>query len=69
MIITARVKTGQRKFLVNTGPVWTISVVSLPEKNRANIEIVKELTRLYGSCRILSGKTSKKKVIEVGDKS
>ena len=68
MIITAKVKTGQPKFSVKEGLQWTICVKSAPEKNRANIEIIKEMTRLYGSCRILSGLTSKKKVIEIGFK-
>ncbi len=69
MIITAKVKTNQKKFSIEKkGDVWIISVRSPPEKNRANIEIIRELSKIYGSARIVSGLRSSKKGIEVSEK-
>ncbi len=66
MIITAKVKTHQKKFSIERkGDVWVISVTSPPEKNKANIEIIKELSKIYGNARIISGLKSEKKRIEI----
>lgn len=69
MIITAKVKTRQKSFeIAKKGDVWVISVASPPEKNRANIEIIKELSKLYGNARIISGLKSDKKKIGIKEK-
>ncbi len=66
MIINAKVKTRQDKFSIERrGDEWVISVTSAPEGNKANMEIVKELAKRYGSARILSGAKSKRKKIEI----
>ena len=66
MIITAKVKTNQKKFSTEKkGDVWIISVRSPPEKNRANVEIIRELSKIYGNARIVSGLKSNKKAIEI----
>ncbi len=68
MLITARIKTRQKSFKINKkGDIWVISVTSPPEKNKANIEIIKELSKIYGSARIISGLKSDKKKIEIKD--
>ena len=68
MIITAKIKTNQKKFAIEKkNDVWTISVKSPPEKNKANIEIVKELSKTYKNVRIVSGLKSSRKKIEVGN--
>ncbi|HLD85688.1 MAG TPA: DUF167 domain-containing protein, partial [archaeon] len=73
-IINATVKTSQKKFSIVKGQIdakgvfsgeWKISVRSAPENNKANIEIIKELSKMYKSVRIVSGLKSRKKVIEV----
>lgn len=66
MLINAKIKTRQKKFSIDKkGDVWVISVTSPPEKNKANIEIIRELSKLYGSAHIVSGLKSSKKVIDV----
>ncbi len=65
MIITAKVKTNQPEFSVRKGEMWVISVKSPPEKNRANAEIVKELSKIYKNVRIVSGFRSSRKKIEL----
>lgn len=66
MIIKVKVKTGQPVFSVREGAVWLISVRSRPENNATNTELVKKLSRLYGSARLLSGFRSKTKTLEIG---
>lgn len=65
MIINAKVKTNQTKFSVKKDDVWLISCTSPAERNQANIEIIKELSKEYKKVRILKGLKSKKKVIEL----
>ena len=66
MIINIKVKTNQKKFSIEKKDnVWLISVTAPPERNKANIEIIKELSKIYGSARIVSGLKSNKKVIEI----
>ncbi len=68
MIIHAKVKTRQKSFKIDKkGDIWVISVTSPPEKNKANIEIIKELSKIYGSARIISGLKSDKKKIDIKD--
>lgn len=65
MIINAKVKTNQKEFSVIKNGVWAINCTSPAEKNQANIEIIKELSKHYKKVRILKGLKSKEKVIEV----
>jgi len=65
MIINAKVKTNQPKFSLKKGEVWIISCTSPAESNKANIEIIKELSKQYKKVRIVKGLKSKKKIIEV----
>jgi uncharacterized protein YggU (UPF0235/DUF167 family) len=67
MIITAKIKTSQKKFEISKkGNIWIISVTSPPQRNEANREIIKELSKLYGPARIISGLKSSRKKIEIG---
>ena len=66
MIVKAKIRTNQRSFSVVKGDVWLISLKSLPEKNMANQELVKELSKIYKKVRIVSGLRSKNKVLELG---
>jgi len=65
MIINAKVKTNQPKFSIEKGEVWIISCTAAAESNKANIEIIKELSRHYKKVKIVKGLKSKKKVIEL----
>lgn len=68
MLITARVKTRQKCFSVKKGEIWQISVRSDAKENKANIEIIKELSKEYRNVRILSGLKSKEKRLDLGDR-
>lgn len=65
MLIQAKVKTNQPIFNVEKAEVWTISVKSKPENNKANIEIINELKKQYKSVKIIKGLKSSKKIIEI----
>ncbi len=66
-IVNAKVRTSQPRFVVNErSGIIEIDVTEPAENNRANREIVKELSKLYGSCRILKGARSNKKLLEIG---
>ncbi len=65
MIINVKVKPNSKKFQIKEGDVWMISLTEPAENNRANIELIKEMTKRYGKCKIIRGKTSKSKVLEI----
>jgi len=66
-IIQATVKTNQKKFSVvkTDNNIWIISVRSMPEHNKANIALMKELSKQYKHVRILKGLKSNKKLIKL----
>jgi len=64
MLINAAVKTRQKRFSIEKhGNNWKISVKSEPENNKANMEIIKELSKAYKSVKIVKGLKSKNKKI------
>ena len=66
MIIKAKVKPNSPNFkVVQKEGYIEVHLRSEPEKGKANAELVKELSKIYGSCKIIRGKTSKNKIIEV----
>jgi uncharacterized protein YggU (UPF0235/DUF167 family) len=65
VIINVRVKTGYKKFSVEKGEPWIIRVKSRAENNRANAEIIKELSKEYGKIRIIRGLKSRNKIMEI----
>jgi len=72
MIFKVKVKTGAEKFMVKTesdmdGPYLKIWLKSQPEKGKANKELLKELKKLFGDVKIVSGATSREKYIKVSD--
>ena len=68
MIIHARIRTNQKKFSIEKGKPWVISVKSPPERGMANAEIIMELSKFYKDVRILKGLKSKKKLIFLGNR-
>jgi len=42
--------------------VW---LTEAPEGNKANRQLVKELARVFGSCRLVRGASSRSKVLEL----
>lgn len=68
MIIQVKVKPNSKEFKIKEGEIWEISLKSPPENNKANIELIKEMNKIYGKCKIVRGKTSKNKILEICDK-
>ncbi len=70
MIITAKVKANSKKFEIREkGGILFIGLTEPAENNRANIELVREMTRKFGSCRIMRGLKSRAKTLEIPDGS
>lgn len=70
MLITAKVKTNSKKFeIVWKDGILHISLTEPAENNRANSELVKEMAKLFGGCRILRGLKSKTKILDLPDGS
>lgn len=67
MLISIKVKPNSKEFKIEKidESNWIVHVRSEPEKNKANIEIIKEISKIYGNCKIVKGLKSKKKVIEI----
>ncbi|MCD6476551.1 MAG: DUF167 domain-containing protein [Candidatus Aenigmarchaeota archaeon] len=66
MIIKIKVKTNSDKFkIIKHRDYWLVYVKSKPEQNKANIEIIKQFSKIYGKCRILKGLKSNNKLIEI----
>ena len=65
MIIKVKVKPNSKEFKIKQGDMWQISLTEPAEKNKANFELIKEMTKRYGKCRIIKGKTSALKLIEI----
>ncbi len=65
MIIKVKVKTNSKEFKIKKGEVWEISLKSQPKDNKANLELIKEMKKRYGSCKIIKGKSSKTKILDV----
>ena len=58
-----------KDFVEVKGKKITVGVMSRPEKGKANAEVIEKIARHFGapksSVRIVSGVTSKRKVIEI----
>ena len=68
MIIQAKVKTNSKEFKIeNKKDLWVIYVKSKPEQNKANLEIIKELSKIYGNCKIVRGQKSSKKTLRISN--
>ncbi len=62
--LTVRTNAPETKITKQEGDQWRMDVHAQPENNKANLEIIKFLTRTYQvEIKILRGHTSKKKTI------
>ena len=66
-IIDVIVRTNASKTeIVERGDVYKVNVKALPEKGKANEEIIKLFSKLTGrDVKIISGKTSKRKRLRI----
>ncbi|MDP3948581.1 MAG: DUF167 domain-containing protein [bacterium] len=59
-----------KDFIEVSGGEIAVGVMARPEKGKANEEIVKKIAKHFGvpksAVRIVSGATSRKKIVEVG---
>ena len=70
MIIKARIRPSSKHFKIKlNGDILEINLTQPPDKNKANQELVKELTKKFGSCKIIKGHKSRNKILEIPDKS
>lgn len=70
MLVAVKVKPGAKKFeIAQKNGILLISLTEPAENNKANIELVKEMTRVYGKCRIVRGLKSRTKVLEIPDEA
>ena len=65
MIIKVKVKPNSKEFKIKKGEVWEISLKNQAKDNKANLELIKEMKKRYGSCKIIKGRSSKNKLLEV----
>ena len=65
MIVHVRVKTNTDEFKIKKGEIWEVSLTQPAKDNKANLELIKEFKKRFGKCRIIRGKTSKNKIIEI----
>ncbi len=65
MIIKVKVKPNSKEFKIKKGEVWEIDLKSPAKDNKANLELIKEMTKHYGHCKILKGRTSRTKLLEL----
>ena len=64
--LTVRTNAPETKITKQEGDQWRMDVHALPEDNKANLEIIKFLTKKYkADITILRGHTSKKKIIRM----
>ncbi len=69
MIIKIRAKpNSERQEIVANDKEYVVYLKSAPENNKANIELIKLLTRYFKKeIKIKTGKTSRNKLIEIID--
>ena len=46
-----------------------IAVAAPPDKNKANLALMKFLSKRYGSCSLVSGASAREKIVEFSDVS
>lgn len=69
MKITVRVHPNSKEFkIIKKSEVLHVYLTQPADKNKANMELIKEFSKKYGSCRIIKGKTSKTKILEIPPK-
>ena len=62
--LTVRTNAPETKITVQEGDEWKMDVHAQPENNKANLEIIKFLTKqCKANVKIIRGHTSKKKTI------
>ncbi len=67
--LIVRTNAPETKITKQEGDSWRMDVHAQPEDNKANLEIIKLLRKMHGAdVKILKGHTSKKKLVQLGEK-
>lgn len=67
MLVAIKVHPNSKKFRFEQHEIGLEVWLTEPaEKGKANSELIKEMTKRFGSCRIVKGATSKNKILEIG---
>ena len=65
--IKVKPNSSQQKIEKISEGEYKVYLKAVPEKGKANLELVKLLKGKFGDVRIVRGKTSKNKIVEVVD--
>ncbi len=66
MLVAVKVHPNSKEFRIEKrGEGLEVWLTEPAERGKANAELIKELTKRFGSCRIVSGLSSKKKTLEM----
>ena len=66
VLVKAKIHPSSKKFKLEAKDgVLHVWLTEPAEQNKANIQLVKKLTHIYGSCRIVRGLSSKNKTLEL----
>jgi uncharacterized protein YggU (UPF0235/DUF167 family) len=66
VLVSVRVHPSSPEFkLLLKGDILYVWLTEPAEANKANQQLVKELSRIFGSCRLLRGASSRSKLIEL----
>jgi uncharacterized protein (TIGR00251 family) len=63
------VKPNAKKTEILSEDPLKIAIAAPPDKNKANLELVKFLSKKLGRVKIVSGHTSREKILELREKS
>jgi len=67
--IVVRVKPNAKRTEIleqdEKGRVMRVAISAPPDKNKANLELVKLLSKKFGKARIVSGFSSRDKIVEI----
>lgn len=66
MLVAVRVHPNSKQFRIEQCEIGLEVWLTEPaEKGKANAELIKELMKRFGKCRVMKGATSKQKLIEI----
>ena len=65
MIFKVKAKPNSSELSLSFDGVIHANLTEPAEKNKANMQLMKELARVFGSCRLVAGATSKNKAVEL----
>ena len=62
--VKAHPKSKELKFILKEN-ILHAYLTEPADRNKANLQLIKELSKRYGSCKLVKGATSSKKMVEI----